>query len=85
MHFDKLSSLTGGTTAARSTFNGCAGLAKIYFNSLQSITNDYLFNGCTSLTEIHFASAYQSNIESSTGYATLWGRGAGAATVYFDL
>lgn len=44
-----------------------------------------IFYGCSSLTEIHFGAANQAAIEATEGYATLWGRGAGNATVYFDL
>lgn len=44
-----------------------------------------IFSGCSALTEIHFGAANQAAIEATEGYPTLWGRGAGNATVYFDL
>ena len=44
-----------------------------------------IFKSCSKLTEIHFGAANQEVIESNSGYATLWGLGAGTATVYFDL
>ncbi len=44
-----------------------------------------IFAGCSNLTELHFGAANQAAIEASDGYPTLWGLGAGKATVYFDL
>ena len=52
-------------------------------SSLSSHKN--IFYGCSKLTEIHFGAANQAAIEATEGYSTLWGRGAGNATVYFDL
>jgi len=57
----------------------------MYFNSLSSITNNYMFTNNPELTALHFGAANETAIKATTGYATLWGRGAGAATVYFDL
>lgn len=88
---------TGGTTASYGTFYGNNTIQKMYFPKLATITygsgasstnrKAYLniFNGCSSLTELHFGAANQSAIEANPGYSTLWGRGAGNATVYFDL
>lgn len=55
------------------------------FSSSTSTAQNYIFDGCSSLTEIHFGAANQAAIEATSGYPTLWGRGAGNATVYFDL
>lgn len=60
-------------------------MTEIYFNSLSSITNNYMFYNTPELTAIHFGSANEAAIKATTGWSTLWGRGAGAATVYFDL
>ena len=46
---------------------------------------NYIFADCSALTEIHFGAKNKEAIEATTGYSTLWGRGAGNATVYFDL
>lgn len=82
-----------GTATSHGTFANNATIKKIYFPKLTYIgkTSGYgnstaannIFYSCSALTEIHFAAANQSAIESSTGYATKWGRSA--ATVYFDL
>ena len=93
LSFPKLVKIYNGTTSTSNidVFLNCAGIKKLYFKSLASIdgwnntTASHMFTGCNNLTEIHFGSANQSAIESSPGYATLWGRGAGNATVYFDL
>lgn len=44
-----------------------------------------IFYGCSKLKELHFGAANQAAIEATDGYPTLWGLGAGNATVYFDL
>ena len=69
-------------------------LQKLYFPKLtyigktpgasSSVGADNTFYDCPALTEIHFASANQSAIESSTGYATKWGAPS-TCTIYFDL
>ena len=88
---------TGGTTASYGTFASNTTIQKFYFPKLNTITYGTgasttnqnacknIFNGCTALTEIHFGAANQTAIEATAGYSTLWGRGAGNATVYFDL
>lgn len=78
------------------TFSGNSTIQKMYFPKLtvidkspaytgNSTAQNYIFSGCNSLTEIHFGAANQAAIEATEGYPTLWGRGAGNATVYFDL
>ena len=77
------------------TFSGNSTIQKMYFPKLtvidkspaytgNSTAQNYIFSGCNSLTELHFGAANQAAIEALPGYATLWGRGAGKATVYFD-
>ena len=84
------------TSSSYGTFRGNVTIQKLYFPKLtvidkspaytgNSTAQNYIFSGCTRLTEIHFGAANQAAIEASSGYATLWGRGAGKATVYFDL
>lgn len=74
-----------GTTAANALFYNSRGLTDVYLHNFASITGTAMFNGCSELTAIHFAADHEDAIKASNGYATLWGRGAGAATVYFDL
>lgn len=74
-----------GTTAANALFYNSRGLTDVYLHNFASITGTAMFNGCSELTAIHFAAEHEDSIKASNGYATLWGRGAGAATVYFDL
>lgn len=62
----------------------------ISFPSLSNASSTSMFDantftGCSQLSEIHFPAGLQSFVESITGYSTLWGRGAGNATVYYDL
>lgn len=88
---------TGGSSTSYGTFANNPTLEKLYFPKLTTITYGSgasstsqaacknVFYGCSSLTELHFASSNQTAIESTPGYSTLWGRGAGNATVYFDL
>lgn len=97
--FPKLEKIycTGGTTSSYGTFANNNKVQKMYFPKLDTITYGSganttnqnacknVFYGCSDLTELHFAAANQSAIEASPGYSTLWGRGAGNATVYFDL
>ena len=47
--------------------------------------NNSTLSFTSKLTEIHFAAAYESAIRAHSGFATLWGHGAGTATVTFDL
>lgn len=85
-----------GTASSWGTFYGNSTIQKMYFPKLtvidkspaytgNSTSQNYIFSRCDSLTEIHFGAANQAAIEALPGYATLWGRGAGNATVYFDL
>lgn len=97
--FPKLEKIycTAGNTTAYGTFANNDGIQKLYFPKLDTITYGegasstdqvackYVFYGCSALTEIHFGAANQAAIQASPGYSTLWGRGAGRATVYFDL
>ena len=93
LSFPKLVKIYNGTTSTSNVdvFLNCAGIKKLYFKSLSSITGynntaaSRMFTGCNNLTEIHFGLVNQAAIEASAGYTTLWGRGAGNATVYFDL
>ena len=78
-------SVNVGTTAANALFYNSRGLTDVYLHNFASITGTTMLNGCSELTAIHFASDHETAIKASNGYATLWGRGAGAATVYFDL
>ena len=76
------------TTASNSPLYGCTGLEKVYLPLLVSASSGSgaanIFNN-TGIKEIHFPKKYQTTIEADPNYATLWGRGAGNATVYFDL
>lgn len=85
-----------GSGAYYGTFYNNDTIQKMYFPKLAvidkppaytstSTSHNYIFSRCNSLTEIHFGAANQAAIEATEGYSTLWGRGAGKATVYFDL
>lgn len=85
-----------GTATSYGTFYSNSSIQKMYFPKLtiidkspvytgNSTSQNYIFSNCTSLTEIHFGAANQAAIEATEGYSTLWGIGAGKATVYFDL
>ena len=86
-----------GFSPSCGTFYGNDGIQKMYFpklsvidkspaySSSNSTAQNHIFDSCYSLTEIHFGAANQAAIEATSGYPTLWGRGAGNATVYFDL
>ena len=85
-----------GSGAYYGTFYNNDTIQKMYFPKLTvidkspaytstSTSHNYIFSRCNSLTEIHFGAANQAAIEAMEGYSTLWGRGAGNATVYFDL
>lgn len=89
---------TGYSYASYGTFYNNTSIEKLYFPKLTIIDKNtnftgtgelkahtYIFSNCSKLTEIHFGAANQAAIEASEGYPTLWGRGAGNATVYFDL
>lgn len=78
-------SVSVGTTAANAMFYNSRGMTEVYLHSISAITGTAMFNGCSELTAIHFAADYENDLTASSGYATLWGRGVGAATVYFDL
>ena len=85
------------SSASWGTFANNNKIQKLYFPKLSiidkspaytagnSIAQNNIFNGCSALTEIHFGAANQAAIEATEGYPTLWGIGAGNATVYFDL
>ena len=86
-----------GTSSQNGALWDNRGTKKFYFPKLHiisapaGVTGSYgnaarnIFYNCNYLTEIHFGAAYQSEIEATSGFSTLWGRGAGKATVYFDL
>ena len=89
---------TGGTSSHNGTFAANNTLQRIdfpklsvidkspaYTGSVSLVAHKNIFYGCSKLTEIHFGAANQAAIEATEGYPTLWGRGAGNATVYFDL
>lgn len=89
---------TGGSGGYNGTFAGNDKLQRIDFPKLTVIdkspayagstnvtSHQQIFYQCPALTEIHFGAANQAAIEATEGYPTLWGRGAGNATVYFDL
>ena len=85
LQFDSLTTLRSSVDLASfAPFYNCTGLYIIYLLKVTDI-GDNVFNGCTNLAEIHFGAANRETIEATSGYSTLWGRGAGAATVYFDL
>jgi hypothetical protein len=86
-----------GTGNSYGSFANNNKLQKLYFPALTTIakasnytaTNGDLgaqntFYNCTALKELHFASANQSAIEASTGYATKWGAPSGCS-ILFDL
>ena len=85
-----------GASSSWGTFYSNGTIQKMYFPKLtvidkspaytgNSIAQNNIFYSCNSLTELHFGAANQAAIEATEGYPTLWGRGAGKATVYFDL
>ena len=85
-----------GSSQYNGTFYYNGSIQKMYFPKLTvidkspaytstSTSHNYIFSRCNSLTELHFGAANQAAIEATEGYPTLWGRGAGNATVYFDL
>lgn len=85
-------------SAFRPTYGVSNKDCKMYFPKLVKIGTHYtgtrtvsdtairnMFCGCSYLKEIHFGAANQAAVEAMPGYDTLWGLGAGKATVYFDL
>ena len=89
LSFPKLARIySSGTSATSAVFYNCAKLEVINLPALSTLSGTgakYLFNNCSALREIHFGAANETAIRASEGFSTLWGRGAGAATVYFDL
>lgn len=80
---------TTGNAAFTGCFNTCTGLTSISFPALTSPNSNTFssscFTGCSNLTAFHFRADMQTTVEAMSSYNTLWGRGAGNATVYFDL
>lgn len=75
------------TTATNATFYGCI-FQRLYlpkWTTANGTGASNIFSACNNLTEFHFGKENQSTIEAMAGYSSLWGRGAGSATVYFDL
>lgn len=75
------------TTATNATFYGC-NFQRLYLPKWKTASGtgaSNLFSACNNLTEFHFGKENQSTIQAMAGYSSLWGRGAGSATVYFDL
>lgn len=84
--------------ATSAPFGSLSSLVRIYLPELRILSTNYtgsgsvsdeairnMFRNCPKLTEIHFGAANQAAVEAMPGYDTLWGLGAGNATVYFDL
>jgi len=85
LYLDAVTTITAGTATGTATFGNNYGLTDIYFNSLSAITNNYMFYNNPELTGLHFGAENETAIKATTGWSTLWGRGAGAATVDFSL
>ena len=86
LSFPELTAINNtNTSTSNGTFYGCSALQRIDLPKLTTIPEKFMFNSCGKLTEIHFGAENQAAIEASAGYSNLWGRGAGYATVYFDL
>ena len=96
LSFPSLEKIYCTGTASDGTFYNNNTIQKMYFPKLNTITYSpaspsytsackNIFTNCTALIEIHFGAENKEAIEATTGYSTLWGRGAGNATVYFDL
>ena len=89
LHFPVLESLS----SLEDAFGKCPFLTSLSFPKLTKITSQNAFKISSSypsyatntITELHFGAANQAAIEATEGYPTLWGIGAGKATVYFDL
>lgn len=85
--FPKLA--TTANAAFGGCFQNCTALTSISFPALVNPNagtfSSNAFTGCANLSAIHFRQDMQATIEALNNYATLWGRGAGNATVYFDL
>jgi hypothetical protein len=92
--------INGGNVGNNGTFANNTTIQKMYFPKLDTIdyspaytgtsssvisARKWIFYNCSSLTELHFAAANETAIKATAGWSTLWGRGAGNATVYFDL
>lgn len=93
LKFPALIQIKQANNSGYDTFYNCTKLKAIYFKSLKSIVGingnmtdtgaKFLFTGCSTLTDLYFNIAVKDYIESHPGYPTLWGRGAGNATVHF--
>ena len=89
LHFPVLESLG----SLKDAFGKCPLLTSLSFPKLTKITAQNAFEiskgfpsyAANTITELHFGAANQAAIEATEGYSTLWGIGAGKATVYFDL
>ena len=89
LHFPVLESLS----SLEDAFAKCPLLTSLSFPKLTAIISENAFRISSSypsyatntITELHFGAANQADIEATAGYSTLWGIGAGNATVYFDL
>lgn len=67
------------------TFSGNYKIQRWYFPKLETIGESRLFSVPSVPVELHFGAANEEAIKATEGYPTLWGMGAGKATVYFDL
>lgn len=75
--------LFGGTSSYRVEIGG---LYLPHYRTEQTGTGkNNWFNQYSTCQEFHFSRGYENDIKALSGYATLWGLGAGAASVYFDL
>lgn len=99
LEFPELEEIYITTSWTTGTFANNSTLTSMSFPKLKTITYSpaytgdtsslkghlNIFYGCSNLKELHFGAENQAAIEATDGYATLWGLGAGNATVYFDL
>lgn len=98
LRFPELREIHANGAASLAPFRTLTGLARIYLPKLADLSVHFtgtgtaqdsavrnMFSGCAKLTEIHFGAANKEAVEAMPGYNTLWGLGAGKATVYFDL
>lgn len=92
VRFDALETLTTTATSYlyaifQQVLSGDRGkTVRFWFPSLTAISGNYIFNQYVgNIREVHFPAASREAVEASQGYSTLWGRGAGGFTVFFDL
>lgn len=89
IYFPELTSIVAYTSPTFQQWDASSYKTKVYFPKLQHIERQsgaaQIFRSCSQINEVHFGAEHEAYITSHPDWPSLFGLGAGTATVYFDV